>query len=289
MILVVGATGTIGQHVVAGLCQAETPTRALVRDPRRGKALADHGAEFVLGDLAIPPTLEAALSGVDRVFLATPAEPRQVELHTNLINEAKHHGIGYIVRISGIGARADAGVELLRWHATGEAELAASEIPHLNLRCSAFMQNLLADVGMIELEGRLVGCMGDARVAYVDARDIAAAAVGALTATNPPTGTLDVTGPSAVTMDQIARAISSIRGTVIRYEDLPPHEIKSRFEKAGMPVWLADDLVALGGELAGGSNATVTTTVHDLAGRDPISIEMFLEEHAALIRGKDPE
>ncbi len=282
MILVIGATGKVGGGVVRELMERKVPVRALVRDPRRGADLRDRGVPVMVGNLAIPETLDAPLEGIRRVFVASSPDPSQVEMERHLMGAALRHRVEQCVRMSGLGARADAPVSLLRWHARCEEQLAASGMPHTNLRCAAFMQNFLGDAPTVREEGRLYGSIDDARVAYVDVGDIAAVAAGVLT--TPIEGaarTLEVTGPASLTMQQVAETISRVTGHRVAYVDLLRHEARDRLVRGGCPEWLADDLVALGDELAGGSNATVTDVVRTVGGRESRTFEAFVREHAA--------
>ena len=68
MILVTGATGTVGTEVVRQLSAAGVPVRALVREPAKGEAIAGPGVEIVPGDLLDPASLDPALDSVDKLF-----------------------------------------------------------------------------------------------------------------------------------------------------------------------------------------------------------------------------
>ena len=99
-ILVTGATGNVGGGVIASLTAMGANARALVRDKSKAQGLRDAGVEVVIADLNKPATLDAAFSGVDRVFLATPVSPDQVSLARNAIAAAKRAGSPHIVRLS---------------------------------------------------------------------------------------------------------------------------------------------------------------------------------------------
>ena len=282
MILVIGATGKVGGGVVRELLARKVPLRAMVRDPRRGADLRERGVPVIVGNMALPETLDAAFEGVRRVFVASSPDPSQVEMERHLLGAAQRQRVEQCVRMSVLGARPDAPVSLLRWHARSEEQFAASGMPHANLRCASFMQNFLGDAPTVREEGRLYGSIGDARVAYVDVGDIAAVAVGVLT-TPIGTGarTLEVTGPASLTMQQVVETISRVTGHRVASVHLSRHEARDRFVRGGFPEWLADDLVALGDEFAGGSNATVTDVVRTVGGREPRTFEAFVREHAA--------
>src|SRR4051812_12302691 len=97
MILVTGATGTVGREVVALLAAQGAKVRALTRDP--SKARVPLGVEVVAGDLGQAETLAKALAGVERVFsLATGPQMTVHEKH--LAEEAKKAGVRHIVKLS---------------------------------------------------------------------------------------------------------------------------------------------------------------------------------------------
>ena len=99
-ILVTGATGNVGGGVVASLTAMGANVRALVHEESKAQGLRDTGVEVVVGDLNKPETRDAAFSGVDRVFLATPVSPDQVSMARNAIAAAKRAGSPHIVRLS---------------------------------------------------------------------------------------------------------------------------------------------------------------------------------------------
>src|SRR5262245_57454462 len=123
MILVTGATGTIGSEVAKGLLERGAKVRALVRSPEKAEALKSAGAEVAQGSLEDTQSLEAALRGVEKVFLVSPAEPRQAELQGNLVTAAARAGVKHLVKISTTGAGHDSPVSLARLHAKIEDDI----------------------------------------------------------------------------------------------------------------------------------------------------------------------
>ncbi|MCH8920460.1 MAG: NmrA family NAD(P)-binding protein, partial [Chloroflexi bacterium] len=99
MILVVGATGTIGKYVVTGLKAKGEQVRAMIHNPE--KALSrEPGVEYVTGDLEKPESVIAALQGVEKAFLLSPEDPRMAELHGKFAAAAKDAGLRHLVRLS---------------------------------------------------------------------------------------------------------------------------------------------------------------------------------------------
>ncbi len=88
-ILVTGATGNVSSGLIPKLTAMGATVRALVRDESKAQGLRDAGVQVVIGDLDKPETLEAAFSGVDKVFLVTAPSPNQVTQARNAIAAAK--------------------------------------------------------------------------------------------------------------------------------------------------------------------------------------------------------
>src|SRR3954453_7476402 len=116
MILVTGATGTVGLHLIAELVRAKVPTRALVRSPEKGASLQAQRLETAVGDLADPAALTSALRGVERMFLLSPAAPDQVELERGAIDVAARAGVRPIVKLGARRAEPGPPARFLRAH-----------------------------------------------------------------------------------------------------------------------------------------------------------------------------
>src|SRR2546423_14167975 len=104
MILITGATGTVGRHVVAEVVRAGLPARVLVRSPEKGAPLEGPGVELAIGDLHDPSSLADALDGVERMFLLTPIAPDLPAVERAAIDAAKAAGVRQIVKLGARGA-----------------------------------------------------------------------------------------------------------------------------------------------------------------------------------------
>jgi uncharacterized protein YbjT (DUF2867 family) len=110
-VLVTGAAGFVGPHVVHALRARELPVRALVRDRARGSRLAAWGAELVEGDVTDPTSLRAALAGVDTVVhLVSIIKGSRADFERvmaqgtrNLVAAAEEAGVRRIVLASALG------------------------------------------------------------------------------------------------------------------------------------------------------------------------------------------
>ncbi len=164
--------------------------------------------------------------------------------------------------------------------------LRESGLDHTILRPTGFMQNTLAFAGSISSEGGFYAPLADARVAWVDVRDIAAVAAVALTEEGHEGQTYEVTGPEAVSYEQVAEALSRATGKRIEHVSVPPEQLAASLRQAGLPDWYAKDMAALQEGFAAGRGETVTDVVREVAKRDPRTLEAFAREYGAAIVGQ---
>ncbi|MFJ6181767.1 SDR family oxidoreductase [Streptomyces sp. NPDC092295] len=272
MILVTGATGTIGRYLVRALAEADVPFRALVRDARKGKEL---DCAFTVGDFDDPVSMASALKGVDRLLLnsggALPVEGQQpmVRQQTGVIDAARAAGVSSVVKISAWQPGPDTKLSV-RAHWEIEQYLKASGLRWASLQPTGYMQNFLTGEGGFTHSGALEGPYGAGRVAYLDAYDVAACAAALLTGPVRGGETYALTGPEALTHEEIAAKLA------IPFHDLTPQEAAEGLRAQGLPGWFVDDLLRLYAEMAAGAMSEVTTAMRELTGRAPRTFDEFL-------------
>ncbi|MFE6685643.1 SDR family oxidoreductase [Streptomyces sp. NPDC057743] len=272
MILVTGATGTIGRHLVRALAESGTRFRALVRNAAKGREL---GCECVVGDFDDPASMAAALRGVDRLLLnsggALPVAGQQpmVRQQTTAIDLARAAGVAHVVKVS--AWRPGPGAKLsVRAHWEIEEHLKASGLGWSMLQPTGYMQNFFTGEGGFAHGGAVAGPYGTGRVAYIDAYDVAACAAVLLTGASRGSATYALTGPEALTHGEIAGKLG------VPFRDLPAQAAAAELRARGLPDWFVEDLLELYAELASGGMAEVTTVVRELVGREPRTFDEFL-------------
>ncbi|MFE9686692.1 NmrA family NAD(P)-binding protein [Streptomyces sp. NPDC006285] len=276
MILVTTA-GKVGSEAVRLLTQQQ-PVRVLVRDPAKAKALADAGAHIVVGDLEVPASIDAAMAGVTAVVLVSPAVPAQ---ELNVVASAAQAGVGHIVKVTSKAAP-DSPIARRRGQSEIEAGLAASGVPHTLLRSNAYMQNVLALAPAIAKTSGFGSAAGKGRTGMVDARDVAAVAA---TIAATPAGHADktywLTGPQAISNDEVAAVLSRRLGRTITYRELSFEENKDAMIRAGVPEQIAHMNAQAFSMIAEGDADWATQDVPALLGRPARSFEQFAADHAA--------
>jgi uncharacterized protein YbjT (DUF2867 family) len=284
VILVTGATGLVGGAVVRHLAERGVPVRALVRSQEKAAALAGLAVETVVGDFGRPETLGPALEGVTRALLISHHDPRQVELQRNFVEAARRAGPVHVVKLSGLGTAPESPLRSGRWHAETEAGIRAAGLPWTFLHPPYFMQNLLRAAPAIASDGVLTAAMRDGRIAMVDARDVAAVAVAALTTAGHAGQTHVITGPEALSHAEVAAILSAAVGRRIVSRDIPLDVLRGDLLGAGVPPWLVEVRMEFTAVLRDGFAATVTDTVARTTGRPPRTFAAFAAEHAAWFR-----
>src|SRR5690348_6939771 len=173
MILVTGATGKVGRHVVAGLLAEGVPVRALTRDP--GTAALPAGAGLAPGDPGRPETIAAALAGATAVFLNVTAVGG---VAGELMAAASRAGVERAVMLSSLTVRDDGVQTSIGAHHKAIEDTVRAAAPEATfLRCGGFAANTLAWAPMIRAEGVVRVPYPTAATALIAERDIAAAAV----------------------------------------------------------------------------------------------------------------
>ncbi|GGV78181.1 hypothetical protein GCM10010294_46940 [Streptomyces griseoloalbus] len=155
------------------------------------------------------------------------------------------------------------------------------------LRPSWFMQNFTGThlhATTIRATGTFATAAGDGRVAYVDADDIAAVTLHALTDTDAPNTDLVLTGPEALTHDDIATTLTEVTGRPVTHHRLTVAQLRDRLtELAGIPAEFASLLADMDRAIANGAEDRTTDTVHHLTGRPPHDFRMVAERETARV------
>jgi len=288
-ILVTGATGTVGSEVVKQLSSTGQRVRAAVHSATRAPSHEKlNGVELVEIDYNNPENLVAAFKDVDKLYLLTPASPRAAELATNMVNEAKKAGIRHIVKQSIIGADRVLDVAHLRLHRQAEKIIEESEIPFTFLRPNDFMQNFVNFYSpTIKSKNALYLPAEDAKVSFVDVRDIAAIAVKTLTDNGSGRHNgkaYAITGSEALSYYQVADILSIATDKKISYVNVSEEGTMLGMKDMGWDDWLINTTLQLFDLYRKGYASQVSSTVEEILGRNPISFSQFAKDYAWAFR-----
>lgn len=284
MILITGATGNVGLPLVRQLKADDVAFRALAHTADSAAKLKAEGITAVVGDYAKPASLEAALKGVEKIYLLSPPTPQMPAHESNVVAAAKRAGIRHIVKHSGIGADPYSPNTFAKWNGQSERAVEESGIAYTILRPSSFMQNLAPSYGQsVAQSGAIYAYGGDARVGFIDTRDIAAAAVAVLTGEGHEGLTYELTGPEAVSLADIAERLSAKLGRPVRYVGVSEAAAYKTLTGYGLPPILVHGMLTLQHFFL--RTTVVTGTVERLTGKQPRTVDAYLDETLAAFKG----
>jgi uncharacterized protein YbjT (DUF2867 family) len=283
VIVVTGATGTIGAELLRLLAERGLELKALSRKPPSDEPRP--GIAWVAGDLSDRESLPGIFAGAERLFLLTGNVGDMVRLEKNAIAAAEEAGVAHVVKLSALGASDHSKSVIGLWHYNVERTLRATDLTWTILRPHVFMQNLLDQRDTIRGEAMFYSPSGEARIPMVDTRDIAAVAAAALTEPGHEGKRYTLTGPEALSYREAAAVLSDVLGRTLTYVPETDDDAWSRLRGRGLPPWhIAAQLALAGYQRQGGGTDIITDTIEAVTGRPPCSFRDFARDHAPAFR-----
>lgn len=285
-ILITGATGSIGTELTKQLDAKGISFRALVRTANSSNALSSFkNAEIVEGDFNNEDSIARALKGIDRAFLLTNSSEQAETLQSGFVEIAKRKGVKHIVKQSQLAAELHSPVRFLRYHAAVERKIIQSGLTYTFLRPNLFMQALLGFRETIAKQGKFFAAAGDAGISAVDTRDIAAVAVEALTNNGHENKTYDLTGPEAITHQQMAEELSKGLKHAIQYVNVSPNQMQQALIAAGFPLWQAEGLIEDYAHYVRGEASAISSSVQEVTGKPARNFKNFVHDYTQAFIG----
>lgn len=284
LILVTGATGTVGCEVVKQLAEQGERVRALVRDPEKAKKFGKP-VEVAEGDMEKPETLAPVFAGVEKAFVVSTG-PRLAVMEMNAYDAAKKAGIKHIVKLSGRHVDADfmTATPLSRWHAASEQALRTLGIAWTILRPQAFASNVL--MWLDRKQSGIFLPVGDGKDSFIDPRDIAAVAVRVLTSSGHAGVIYELSGSEWLDFLELARKTSAAIGKPVKFVDIPEKAMRDGMAAAGIPAPYAESMLCYFAAIKQGKMYAPTSTVADLLGRPAHSFDDWARHNAALLQSR---
>jgi uncharacterized protein YbjT (DUF2867 family) len=274
MILVTGATGTVGSIVVRLLRERDEPLRVMTRNP------PGHGPDAVFGDFTDAGSLAAAARTASAVFLLSASGARLPAHDLAMIRAAVAAGVGRMVKLSAIGTPDEPGTGLGSWHQPGEQAVRTSGVPWTILRPTTFASNTLSWREAIRAGEPIENMYGDGRQGIVDPADVAAVAVAALTGPSHEGRTYTLTGPDLLSAPDQVRILGDTLGRSLFTVDLPIAAARERMLAAGVPASFVEVAVEGAALVRRNGNAVVTDDVSTVLGRPARDFAAWAREHA---------
>jgi uncharacterized protein YbjT (DUF2867 family) len=279
---IIGATGRVGSEVVRGLVSAGTPVRALVRDPGKAQRLFGDRShlEAVGADLADPAAVAAGLAGSDTVFIAMGSVGLEANLQRIVLQAAAATpGLRQLVRLSVLNAGPGSLGINQRGHASLDFAARVARLPYTTIRPAIFSASVLAGAPEIKASRTWTGLASTGRFALSDYRDTADAAVRVLADPSTWGQHHDLTGPRQVSWPEALEVLSAELGETVTFRTTGAVELIQRLTGAGVAPGQAELLVTREWAIMAGENERTTSTVRELTGHEPRTIEEFFRDY----------
>lgn len=283
-ILILGATGNTGSEVVRQLKQSAVSFGVMARNIDAADKLELTQEQVRIATFDDVEAMTQAMSGVKKIYVAMPAHPDNVKWIENVVSAAKAAGIEQLVKLSGMGATADSGSEIIRTHVVTDDIVKASGINYTIVQPNSFFQNLYGSLATINSMGKIFLPLADAKQSVIDIRDVAAVVVTALTKPGHDNQTYLISGPQALTFAEQAEILSKAANKQIEYVAVSQQAAESAMKDAGMDEWSAEKLAEIMAWFGEGHYTTITDTVEQVTGNKPRTFAAFATEFAANIK-----
>lgn len=275
-ILITGATGNIGRALVAQLSQMASAH--VVASSPKGQPVA--GVPSRALNLLDASSAQAAMQGIDRLFLLTPAHPDMEAMTAHAVQASQAAGVQHIVRVSGAGADSASDIAIARMQGRCDQLVIDSRLDYTLLRPKNFMQNFATFLRDMIRAGAVYSSQGDGRVPFIDARDIAAVAAKVLIEPAAHSGqTYTLTGPEALTNAEALAEIERTIGRKVSLVAISEEQAIEGMRQMGMPEPMVQAMSSLNRVIAAGWVAEVTDDVPRLLGRPATRWADFVAEH----------
>lgn len=282
-IVVTGATGHLGRHVVEGLLERVPADRitAVVRDPEKAAGFAARGVRIAVADYNRPETFGTLFSAGDKVLLISGNEfdKGRVHQHQVVLDAAKAAGVALFAYTSAPGSLTAA---LADDHRGTERAIADSGITYALLRNGWYNENYTENLAPVLEYGAVTQAAGEGRIAPAARADYAAAAVAVLTGEGHENKTYELSGDTAWSFAEYAAEVAKQSGKEIAYNPVSVEAFTDILAGAGLPEPLAAIIAGVDASIEKGELAVTSGDLSRLTGRPTTPIA---ESIAAALKG----
>jgi NAD(P)H dehydrogenase (quinone) len=271
---VTGTTGQLGGRVATRLAALRQPQRLLVRDLARAPRLP--GAKAVQASYEDGPSMRAALSGIQTLFLVSGWGSTRLEQHYSAIDAAIAAGVERIVYTSFLSAAPQATFTHAREHCLTEQRIRATGCHYTFLRPTFYLDRAPR---WFSNEGIIRGPAGNGTITWVSRDDLADVAAAVLTTSGHDGASYEITGSQALTLAQAAAEFSRATGLQTSYQPETLEEARASRMKFNPSEWELEAWVSTYVAIATGEMSVVSHTVEALTGHAPQTLADYVRQH----------
>lgn len=279
MILITGATGTIGSDIVRQLVAEGVAVRAATRDPKQAEFPS--GVEVVRVDYRDPTTFGPAMRGVEAAFLVGIPGPDGTGTDAELVAAAREAGVRRVVKLSAVGTGDPRLGVPGSWHVPGEQAVRDSGLEWTILRPNTFASNTFSWIEPLRNGHPVPNLTGDGRQAVVDPRDVSAVAAAALRSSEHHGRTYTLTGPDLQTGRDQADVLAKVLDRPIAVTEVAEADARAFMVSAGLPPAFVEGALTGQSFIRAGHNELRTDDVATVLGRPPRGYAEWAADHRA--------
>lgn len=284
-ILVTGASGQLGQRVLELILERPNAPRiiALTRTPEKLHAFTQRGVEARAADFDDEASVEKAARGAERALLISTdmldrAGAREAQ-QTRAVKALAAAGVKHVIYTSIPNAERSK-VIIAADHAATERAITAAGLDYTFLRDNLYSDLLFSTLPGAIAGGQLVDARGNGKVAWVTREDCAHVAAAVLA--DPAyrgKQVFDVTGPAAISSEELAKIASEVSGKLVRHISVPNAAVRQTLIQHGLSERVAEVYASFDASVANHELEVVTDTVERVTGRKPQSVQDFLQQN----------
>lgn len=276
--LIIGATGSVGFEVAKGLNKLNKSVKIAVRNPERAKSIDLENVKYIHFEYMKPETFENAFKGIKNLLLISP--PSYLKIQDSVISaidSAITSGVELIVNVSAISVESDLDKPMKMI----EDHIKKCNVNSIFLRPNCYMQNF-KDLfrNLIIEENEISVPANNAKICFVDIRDVADVAVKALTDDKLINHTYKLTGKQSLNLHVVAHLFSEGLQREIEYNSISEDLFQKRLMAAGWPASTIEGTMQLCSHVKSGETAESTDDIQNILGREPIRFEQFIKDYA---------
>jgi len=284
-VLITGASGRLGRTVVAMAAEKEgVAVIAASRSPEKLKDLEGGNVFLRHVDFDKPEGLAEAFAGVNRLLLISTDElhepGKRIAQHKAAIQAAREAGVEHIIYTSMPAPNSAQKIPFSPDHSATERAVRESGMSHTIMRVAWYAENLI-ELGILPLAistGRWLTSAGDGAIAYVTRLDVARAACAALVDRNTANRTLDITGPRAMTVVEMAATVGQVLQRQLEVVPMGDEELMAKLLEAKISPYIAPMIVATDANTRENNFNTVSNAILNMTGQPPTDFGEFTRQ-----------
>jgi len=284
-ILVTGASGNTGSLLVPKLVNSDAHVRVFLRDNKKAESFRSMGAEVIIGDLDVTESIVPAVKDADKIYLLTWNGQTQLQQVKNVLKAIKDTGgKPHIIRHSMWGSERS---RIIQQGLQAEELIMSAGLRWTMLKPTFFMQNIMMAAETINNDNVIYWDMLEGRLGMIDVRDIAEAAFTVITNEGHEGKSYILTGPEAISFNDIAKIFSKVLDKEIKYVKVPGDAAFQAMTGMGIPEWIAKGYVELSEGFSENFANSTTKNVEILTGHPARSFEQFAADFAQVFMSKE--